>query len=1692
MTNFPGADGNQQFHLFSPVQSIEDQPKEQKAKRATSRRNLRVVERAETAPLFDLLITSESQQPCLAVASTDAHAEPQSLITIPFTTENAKAEGAESIEQAEPRAADQPAKVLEFPQADESPRPPNYVISDIHTLMSGGAKAKFRRNVEAIRLMRQLTAESREPSEEERHVLAGFVGWGQFPQVFADSDDNGKWAAEREEVRALLDEAEYRAAEQTTINAHYTNPEVVLAMWRMVERLGFRQGRIQEPGCGVGLFIGCAPANIAHASRFTGVEVDPITSRLASLLYPQANIINKPYQQVPHLTNFFDLVVGNVPFGDFAVLTDQKYRQLRPYLHDYFLLRAVDETRPGGLVLLLTSTGTMDKKNSRIRTEIESRADLVAAMRFPERTHKALAGTDVVTDLLILRKRLDGEASGSPAWMEVVEVPDPDGGDPIPVNEYFADSPYMILGRLDRTGSMYSGNSVNVSRTADFEAMLAQAIELLPENICVNVAQPTAEICAVAPDDAKENGFVLREGSLFVKQGRVLTPYECDRDTFTIIVDTLEVRDCVRRLFNGQLAGAEAEVVSEARRALNLAYDRFLLRHGPLNLTKNKKAFSPDPDAPLVRALENYSTKNKKARKADIFYRDTIRSFVRAGRASSVGEALAIVLNEKGRIDLDRMAQLLESEPQAIGRQMVSQALAFNDPVNGWTPASIYLSGNVKQKLAQAREAAAIDAQYRPNIEALERVIPDDIDAVDIDARLGAPWLPPSVIVEFMCELLGAEPEHFEVHFLPNQGQWVVGYTPSGERLHESKAAATTIYGTRRVNFIEVMQAALDNKSIVVYDEDQSGTRKTNHEESASATAKVREVRNLFSDWLWENDSRRERLHRLYNDTFNTNVLPRFVGAHLTLPGMRTEFQMRDYQKNYVWRIICTGRALVAAKAGSGKTAIYLAAAMELKRLGLARKPMLVVLKSTIDQITKMARYLYPHARILSTAGRFDAQSRNHFISQIATGSPDVVILTHDQLDMLPMTPETRQRFLQKEIEELEYVMELAEAEGGKRSSRIVKRLAKAKERLQERILEAIEGGRKDNTVYFEELGVDFLFCDESHFYKAIPIHTRQDRIKGIPTSRSDRATNMLMRTRWLFEQNNWRGVVFGSGTAISNSLAELFVNQQYLQRDELEARNIHSFDSWCSVFAEIQSRLELTVVGDYQPVARLAAYVNIPELLALAHQVMEVKLLENLPDLRLPRREDFVLTAEINAEQKAYLKALQKRASLVKMSKPVKGGDNMLSITTDARKMSADARLAISGAGDDEGSKLNILVRNVLSIYRETTDPRVQLIFSDLGIYENGWGFSVYRDIKIKLVDAGIPADKIIDFSAVSDRGRDRATERLRSGDAVIAIGSTQRMGTGLNVQDRVTAIHHFSVPWLPSDLEQCDARGVRHGNLHYDWGLPVRVFRYVTVGSFDAFSWQIVDNKLRFIRQIMVEGTTTQRKFKEVDTEELSASQVMAIASGDPRLLEKVQLEEEVAELRAAKRRHDRAQMRLKDEAAHARRSIDNITAYIAALESDSRHVESLVSSEFAMVVEGAARDNRKQAAIDLTLACSRDSFVSGERVVGSFKGFSIVHRGYDLILKREGEYSFNVKPMNPAGTVSSIEGVLRNIGGRIQQAKENLQAYETNLAKTEGVVDRPFRQAAELDLALEKLEEVGRQLKEDADASDLEAAA
>jgi len=1625
----------------------------------------------------------------------------------------------------------------------------------------GGLKTKFRNNVAAIKTLITMRREGRKPTPEEQAVLSKFVGWGAFPAVFNTYHEDptpwrererleqtlseeeyearfgyDKWKAEREELQGLLSEEEWDAAKGSTLNAHYTHPDVIDAHWKMAQKLGFKGGRFLETSAGNGYYLGLMPPELASKTHASAVELDKVTGDILKNLYPSAHCQTQGFQDHLAPDGFYDLVASNVPFGDYQV-SDPRYNKHKAPIHDYFFLKSADLVRPGGLVMHVTSKGTLDKQDPSIRQELAKQCDLVAALRFPGRTHKENAGTDVVTDMVILRKRLPGEAPSGPNWMETVMVPDPVGGEAIPVNKYFADHPEQILGTLDRTGTMYRADSVNVSKTDDYEQRLQSAIDRLPANI-MKPHKPSQAFMPEklpAPGDVKEGGYAIEDGKLYVRDGGALVEHKASAGDIGKIGGMMAVRDAWRKLAAAEISGQES---AGPRVELNRAYDAFVEKHGFLHSPKNMKLFAQDPDGPTLLAMEKWDAAAKSATKADLFSKETIRWIPPVEKAETVQDGLGVSLHERGGVDVEHIAKLTGKSAQHVGAHLTEHGLAYEDPGEGWKPADQYLSGNVRRKLALAQAAAANDPKFQKNVEALLKVQPEDVH--DIDAKLGVPWIKPDDYAEFAAHLLGGRAEHFSIGYLSHNGKWLMDYSPSGNRTISGSKAAVDIWATKRMSFDDLYQHALNGTTPLIYDKAEDDKKVLNQQATEDAQAKVQEMRDKFKEWVFDDDERRERLHRVYNDNFNNIVPMKYNGAHLKFPGLNPNFKPHAHIPNFVWQVVTTGRGLAGHEVGMGKTAAMGMSAMELRRLGLARKPMIACLKANVESVTAEIRSMYPGAKILSTVGKFSQKERRKTMAQIATGDHDVVICTHDNLNMLKMRPETRAKYIREELAELETAIVAAQADNPKKGNRIVKQLEKAKKNLEKTLTDALTEERKDDSVYFEELGVDQLFVDEAHKYKALPVYTQMQRVKGVPTSRSQRATNMLMRTRWIQEQNGGRGVVFATGTPIANTTAELYNMQRYLQPQELEERGVKSFDAWARTFGEIQTKLEPTATGEYKQVSRFNKFVNIPELMQIARQVLDVQRVDDLPKkpdgspgIVRPKRHDKPIVSPESEAIQNLMKSLQERAKAIKQKKgpPQKGDDNMLVVCTDGRKGALDMRLLDDTVPDDPNSKTNLCVQNVLQLHR--ANPGVtQIIFSDLGVNpqkekvrkeapdddddgedsvtEGGMGWSdidtgskgrfrLYDDIINKLVAGGIPREKIADFSKLEGAKKEAAQLAMRNGEIVVAIGGTEKLGTGVNVQNKLAALHHLDVPWLPAHIEQRDGRGIRQGNENKN----CHVYRYVTEGSLDEMFWSIISKKSSFIRQIMTTGSNVARTEQETDTEELTPEQLEAISSGDPRVLERVTVADELKQLKGAADRHRREQDRFHGTLKTGEKQAPEIKKFADAMAADIEHLEKHKqhTPDFAMKVgdrtyteRGEAEEALDQAVLALKQKWDDEPewnrrFKDGwdEHVpIGEYRGHQVSVKPSEAVRRGESdlERMRNIKLTSPNNleweaynTPRSIEGMLRTLPQKHTELLEKHRKHLEDLETIRGKTGKEFPHAkllAEKETRLKQLED------------------
>ena len=1525
-----------------------------------------------------------------------------------------------------------------------------YRINEADRLGEGGPKQKFQQNLAAIRALRTLDAEERPATAEEKATLINYVGWGAMPQVF--DDYNREWRKERETLVNELSPEEYELARSTTLNAHYTAPTVIRAMYGALERFGFQGGRVIEPACGTGHFIGLMPDEILRRSTVTGIEIDPLTARIAKALYPDADIRAQPFEQSKLADGFYDLAISNVPFGDYPV-HDPKWNDYKLPIHDYFFAAALDKVRPGGLVMFITSRGTMDKLDSTLRELLSARTELLGAIRLPNDAFKKNAGTEVTTDIVMLRKLRPGGAPTGPSWKATADYTN-DLGEAFTINEYFAARPEMMLGQLRLAGRMYRDNEPTLEPDGrDLGDALKQAVERLPQGIYQSpsqqVAEPTLEQTIPAPDYIKPNAYCLHDGMVCVREDTILRPLsDLPSEMRSRIRNLIPVRDAVRECLRAQLDGSGEERVLETRHQLNLAYDRFVRRFGPINTRANQRAFDGDPDLPLLLSVEHYNDETKVAKKAAIFRERTIQHRQPIETAANAKEALLVTLNERGRVDLDHMAGLLGKPAEEFLNDL--KGLVFLNPqTNQWETDDQYLSGNVREKLAVADAAAVNDSAFAVNVEALKSVQPADLNATEIDVRLGASWLPQDDVKRFVHELLkvssGVEVGH--VHAL---GSWYV----KGDWEVKGATANTTDWGTDRCTALDLIEDALNLKTPTVYDLDEKKNPVINAQATEAAREKQERIKERFKEWIWSDDSRRERLCRLYNDTFNHTRLRTFNGEHLTLPGASQAITLQSHQKAGVWRVLQTPNTLLAHVVGAGKTFTIVASAMELKRLGLARKPLFTVPNHMLGQFSTELLTLYPGANIL-VAGKedFEAANRKRLFSRIATGNWDAIIVTHSGFERIPLSQDTQRRFFEEQLHELEMVKR-QHADSSNR--RLVKELEKAKKRLEARLQGLAAEHKKDNTLTFEELGVDRLFVDEAHYFKNLFYVSKMTRIAGLPQTASERAFDMFLKVRHVQTVNGGGGVVFATGTPIANSMAEMFTMQRYLQPDELKKHHLHHFDSWAATFGEPVTAMELSPDGaGYRLNTRFARFINVPELMQMFRQAADVQTaaMLNLPRPKLENEKPTIRNAPPTPELKEFVQSLAARADRLRTSRVDPSIDNMLKITSEGRKAALDMRLVRASAPDEPSGKVNLAVENIIRIWSETTDRRcAQLVFCDLSTPKDR-GFSVYRDMADKLQARGIPETEIAfiqDYD--SDASKLALFKDVRSGKVRVLFGSTQKMGSGTNVQERLIALHHLDAPWRPADVEQREGRILRQGNKNP----VVSVFRYVTEGSFDAYMWQTLETKAKFIAQVMT-GDMTIRRVEDLDSAALTYAEVKAIASGNPMVIEKAQVDAELMRLTRLRSAHAEEQYRIRSNLRHARDDAESSTARLTNLRLDIGAREDTSGDNFRIELDGEVVTNRGIAGELLIRRAEKLNGRSGDDVrVGRFAGFDLFIRvGFigdpDLVVRGKNTYAAKITD-TALGTIRSLESTV--------------QGFEERAGKLEAAIGEAQKRATELE--------------------------
>jgi N12 class adenine-specific DNA methylase len=1573
------------------------------------------------------------------------------------------------------------------PEPAPAPPPRDFRITEAHRIGQGGLKEKARDNIAAIRTLRLVEDESRAATPAENSVLARYSGWGALSNVFHPYP-RSDWEEIAREVREQLTPEEYDSARASTPNAHFTSPMVIEAVWQAMERFGLgARAQILEPSMGVGHFFGLMPETLLPGCRRTGVELDGITARIAKQLYPDATIFAKGFEETVLPDNFFDVVIGNIPFGNYPV-HDAAYRNspVTKAIHDYFLAKSLDKLRAGGVMALITSRYTMDKQGSTIRRYLAERADLVGAIRLPNTAFKANAGTEVTTDILFLQKRAPGVAPRGEAWRDLSSIDTPDGA--VFVNEYFARHPEMMLGAMRLEGSMYRDREPTLTGELS-PVKLAQAVASLPQGICARNAGPgdrarpppeSSDLVEGDGADVKDGAYAVRDGLLAIRRGPVFETAKVPGAVAWRIRGMLSVRDAIRLVFRTQLDDAPDERIGEARVLLNDIYDSFVRGYGPLSSRENVKAFAGDPDQPLLLSLENYDPETKRATKTAIFERRTLERYRPVAHVETAAEALAVSLNETGDLHWPRMEQVTGRPARALQRELGT--LVWRNPEGGqWETADRYLSGDVRRKLAIAAAAAALDPAYERNIEALKAVQPADLEPGDIEARLGSSWIPATDIRDFVAALLDISPRSARVAHAAPIATWTVEID-AGEKYG---VANTTTYGTARFRASELIDQALNGRVPTAYDEREDKSRVINQQETVAAREKQQQLKDRFREWIWQESARATRLAREYNDRFNNLRLRSFDGAHLQLPGMNREY-LRDgdlsrHQKDAVWRIVQSGSTLLAHVVGAGKTWTMAASAMEMRRLGLAKKPMFVVPNHLVEQWGSEFLKLYPQARLF-IAGRehFAAGNRQRAMARIASGTYDAVIVSHRSFEFLPVSDNLFKRFVEEQVEELEAA--ILEAKAGKDDNRrLVKELEKAKKRFVAKLKERADREGKDNTLTFEELGVDQIFVDEADLYKNLFYTTKMNRIAGLPNSESNRALDMYMKTRYVRESSGGRGVVFATGTPISNTMAEMYTMLRYLAPDLLKERGVAHFDAWAANFAEAVTALELAPDGSgYRMHTRFAKFINLPELLTMFRTFADVQTVGmlNLPCPGMAGGKPQIAAAPASEPLKAYVKTLIERAERLRTARVDPSIDNMLKITGDGRKAALDMRLVNPAEEPDGETKLMLAVQRIKNVWDESNGARsTQLVFCDLSTPDPA-RFNVYDELRTRLIEKGIPQAEIAFIhDAESDAEKKLLFDAVNAGRIRILVGSTEKMGAGTNVQRRLAALHHLDAPWRPRDIEQREGRILRQGNLNTE----VRIFRYVTEGSFDAYMWQTLETKARFIQQVM-NGQTSVRCAEDLDGGALTYAEIKAIASGNPAVMEKVKVDTEIRKLDQLRAAHLNQQYSIRQQLRSLPVEIRERHERIERLSADIAARDAHGGEEFSMTVgnrvyEGkGAREQAAAALTEVALSWREDQSL---QVRGAFRGFEILSRGRggslivssdderlpELFVRGAAMYKAQMNAENPLGTMQSIEYALRGLDKAVADERERAARAEKMMGDFEGQAGRPFEHEARL---------------------------
>ena len=1588
---------------------------------------------------------------------------------------------------AEPEPQNEAEAPKEQPQIDKSGAVNFHIAPETEKSDGKGfaAKEKFRQNVEAIRTLEKIEGENRIATPEEQEILAKYVGWGGLADAFDETKTN--WASEYQELKSLLSAEEYDSARESTLNAHYTSPVIIKAIYDAMERMGFSKGNILEPAMGIGNFFGMLPEKMQE-SRLYGVELDGITGRIARQLYPNADVKITGFEKTDYPNDFFDVAIGNVPFGQYKV-ADRAYDKHNFLIHDYFFAKALDKVRPGGVVAFVTSKGTMDKKSPEVRKYLAQRAELLGAIRLPNTAFKENAGTEVTSDILFLKKR-DRVIDIEPDWVHLCE-----NEDGIAMNQYFADHPEMIMGKMEMVSGQFG---MEATCTPDTTISLSKQLEKAISHIEGSIDEvefdelddELAREAIPADPGVKNYSYTIVDERVYYRENSIMKPVDVSETMEQRMKGMVQIRDCTQELIDYQLNEYPEDMIKSKQAELNELYDAFSKKYGLINLQTNKRAFNQDSSYCLLCSLEKLDDEGNFKGKADMFSKRTIKKAEVVTSVDTASEALAVSLGEKARVDLAYMSELAGKSEEDVAKELAG--IIFQNPVTEkWETADEYLSGNVREKLATTRIFAENRPEFAINVTALEGVQPKELDASEIEVRIGATWIEPKYIEDFMRETFETPDYLFDrnlvgVQYSDVTGQWNL----KGKNADHGNALVNMTYGTSRANAYRILEDSLNLRDTRIFDtieEDGKEKRVLNKKETTLASQKQEAIREAFKDWVFRDPERRQTLCAKYNELFNSTRPREYDGSHLKFPGMTPDITLRPHQLNAVAHQLYGDNTLLAHCVGAGKTFEMIAAAMESKRLGLCQKSLFVVPNHLTEQWASDFLRLYPGANILAATKKdFEPANRKKFCSRIATGDYDAVIIGHTQFEKIPLSTERQAAMIERQITEIEMAIEAVKAEKGERYT--IKQMEKTKKSLNARLSRLNDTSRKDNVVTFEQLGVDRLFVDESHNYKNLFLYTKMRNVAGIAQTEAQKSSDMFAKCQYMDELTGGKGITFATGTPISNSMTELYTNMRYLQYNTLQKLGLGNFDSWAATFGETQTAIELAPEGTgYRAKTRFAKFFNLPELISLFKESADIQTPDMLK-LPVPEAEYENVVLKPSEYQKEMVQSLADRAEAVRDRKVEPHVDNMLKITNDGRKLALDQRLINDMLPDEDNSKATTCVDKAFEIWEETKEQKsAQLIFCDLSTPKGDGTFNVYEDIRGKLIEKGVPLEEIAFIhDANTETRKAELFAKVRSGQVRFLLGSTAKMGAGTNVQDRLIALHHLDVPWRPSDIEQQEGRILRQGNMND----KVKIIRYVTEGTFDSYSWQLIENKQKFIGQIMTSKSPV-RSCEDIDEAALSYAEVKALATGNPYIKEKMDLDIQVSKLKLLKANHTSQRYRLEDNIA--KHYPMQITALKERLEGYRTDIQTYAAHKpvdkdaFSMKIGNRTYTDKKEAGAALIDMCRSAKQPNMAVTIGEFQGFKM-SVSFDSFFSKftislKGSLSHEVEiGADPLGNLQRLSNALEGMTGKMADVEQKLSNVEHQLETAKVEVTKPFAQEQELAEKLERLAELNALLNMD----------